>query len=101
VVVVNAAKLAINPRKASDKQYYRHSGYPGGLRSESLETLLARVPKRASRLPLRAILPKAPPGRRMLKKLRASAGPTHPHQAQQPVVRELASARCGAPSEGA
>jgi large subunit ribosomal protein L13 len=89
VVIVNAAKIAVGPRKRLQKTYYRHSGYPGGVRSESLEQLLARNPERVVRLAVRRMLPKGPLGRAMLKKLRIYAGPTHPHQAQQPVARAL------------
>ena len=89
VVIVNASKLAINPRKMVQKTYFRHSGYPGGIRSESLEHLLARNPERVVRLAVRRMLPKGPLGRQMLRKLRVYAGPTHPHQAQQPVARPL------------
>jgi large subunit ribosomal protein L13 len=89
VIVVNAAKLAVSPRKAADKLYHRHTGYPGGIRTESLEHLLARHPEKVVRLAVRRMLPKGPLGRRMLKKLKVHAGPTHPHQAQQPVVRRL------------
>ena len=89
VVVVNAAKLAVGARKALQKTYYRHSGYPGALRSESLEHLLERDPERVVKLAVRRMLPKGPLGRQMLKKLRVYAGPTHPHQAQQPVARPL------------
>jgi large subunit ribosomal protein L13 len=89
VVVVNAARLAVDPRKAAKKTYFRHSGYPGGIRSESLEHLLARNPERVVRLAVRRMLPKGPLGRQMLRKLRVYAGPTHPHQAQQPVARPL------------
>jgi large subunit ribosomal protein L13 len=89
VIVVNASKLAVDVRKAQQKQYHRHSGYPGGVRSESLEHLLARDPEKVVRLAVRRMLPKGPLGRRMLKKLRIYAGPTHPHQAQQPTVRPL------------
>ena len=89
VVVVNAAKLAVTPRKANDKLYYRHSQYPGGLRSENLEHLLARDPERVVRLAVKRMLPKGPLGRRQLKKLKVHAGPTHPHQAQQPKPRAL------------
>lgn len=93
VIVVNASKLDVGLRKAKQKQYRRHSGYPGGLRSESLEHLLARNPERVVRLAVRGMLPKGPLGRRMLKKLRVYAGPTHPHTAQQPQPRPLASGR--------
>ena len=89
VVVVNAAKLAIDPKKRVQKTYFRHSGYPGGIRSERLEHLLARNPERVVRLAVRRMLPKGPLGRSMLRKLKVYAGPTHPHQAQQPVVRPL------------
>jgi large subunit ribosomal protein L13 len=89
VIVVNASKLAVDVRKAQQKIYHRHSGYPGGVRSESLEHLLARDPEKVVRLAVRRMLPKGPLGRRMLKKLRVYSGPTHPHQAQQPTVRPL------------
>jgi large subunit ribosomal protein L13 len=69
--------------------YHRHSGYPGSIRSENLEQLLARDPERVIRLAVRRMLPKGPLGRRMLKKLRIYPGPTHPHQAQQPAARAL------------
>jgi large subunit ribosomal protein L13 len=87
--VVNAAKLAVTPRKAKDKLYHRHTGYPGGVRTENLEHLLARDPEKVVRLAVRRMLPKGPLGRRQLKKLRVYAGPTHPHHAQQPVDRSL------------
>jgi large subunit ribosomal protein L13 len=93
VVIVNAAKLDISPRKLSDKLYRRHSGYPGGLRSESLEHLLARDPERVVRLAVKGMLPKGPLGRSMITKLRIYAGPTHPHAAQQPQPRTLATTR--------
>src|SRR5215211_6497709 len=93
VVVVNAAALAISPRKLTDKTFYRHSGYPGGIRSESLEHLLARDPERVVRLAVRGMLPKGPLGRRQLKRLRVYAGPNHPHTAQQPEPRALSSTR--------
>jgi large subunit ribosomal protein L13 len=89
VVVVNAAKLAVSPKKATDKIYHRHTGYPGGVRSESLEHLLARDPEKVVRLAVRRMLPKGPLGRRQLKKLKIYAGPTHPHHAQQPIERPL------------
>jgi len=93
VIVVNASKLDVTPRKLADKQYHRHSGYPGGLTVESLEHLLARDPERVVRFAVRGMLPKGRLGRRMLKKLRVYAGPTHPHAAQQPQPFALASKR--------
>jgi len=93
VIVVNAARLDVSVRKAEAKTYYRHSGYPGGIRSESLGRLLERDPERVVRLAVKGMLPKSRLGRAMLKKLRVYAGPTHPHAAQQPQARELVSRR--------
>ena len=95
VIVVNAAKLAISPRKAEQKLYYRHSGYPGGLKETNLAHMLERDPEKVVRLAVRGMLPKNRLGRSMLRKLRVYAGPTHPHTAQQPQPRTLASARRG------
>jgi large subunit ribosomal protein L13 len=91
VVVVNAAKLDLGARKLSDKRYRRHSGYPGGLREESLEHLVARDPERVVRLAVKGMLPKGRLGRSMIRKLRVYAGPTHPHAAQQPQPYALIS----------
>jgi len=84
VIVINASKLAIDPKKATDKLYHRHTGYPGGIRTESLEHLLARDPERVVRLAVRRMLPKGPLGRQMLKKLKIYGDGTHPHHAQLP-----------------
>jgi large subunit ribosomal protein L13 len=89
VVIVNASKLAVGQRKQQQKTYFRHSGYPGGIRSESLEHMLQRDPEKVVRLAVRRMLPKGPLGRRQLKKLKIYAGPTHPHAAQKPVDRPL------------
>lgn len=91
VVIVNASKLDVSLRKSTDKLYYRHSGYPGGIRSESLERLLHRAPERVVKLAVKGMLPKSRLGRSMLKKLRVYGGPTHPHQAQNPQPHELPS----------
>jgi large subunit ribosomal protein L13 len=87
VIVVNAAKLAVSPRKAEDTVYWRHSGYPGGIKSESLGRVLERHPEKVVRRAVKGMLPKGPLGRKMLRKLRVYAGPTHPHAAQKPVAR--------------
>ena len=92
VIVVNAAKLDLSLRKREQKLYRRHSGFPGGLRSETLEHLLARDPEKVVRSAVKGMLPKGPLGRAMIKKLRVYPGPTHPHAAQQPQPRALASA---------
>jgi large subunit ribosomal protein L13 len=93
VIVVNAAKLDVSQRKLADKQYHRHSGYPGGLSTESLEHLLARDPARVVRLAVRGMLPKTRLGRKQLRKLRVYAGPEHPHAAQQPAPFAITSKR--------
>jgi large subunit ribosomal protein L13 len=93
VIVVNAARIAVSPKKGEEKLYYRHSGYPGGLRSENLAGLMARDPERVVRLAVKGMLPKGPLGRKMLRKLKVHAGPTHPHAAQQPQPLVLPYAR--------
>ncbi len=95
VIVVNAAKLDLSARKLADKRYHRHSGYPGGLSTESLEHLLARDPARVIRLAVKGMLPKGRLGRATIKKLRVYAGDSHPHSAQQPQPYPLAGSRAG------
>jgi len=92
VVVVNAAKVVLTSSKADTKVHYRHSGYPGGLKTRTYGELLATTPEEVVRISVRGMLPKGPLGRRMLKKLKVYAGPDHPHTAQQPVPRPLADA---------
>lgn len=90
VVVVNASRIAVTGKnKLSDKYYYRHSGYPGGLRSVSLAETLAKHPERVIEHAVRGMLPRGPLGRHMFGKLKAYPGPQHPHQAQQPKEIEL------------
>jgi large subunit ribosomal protein L13 len=93
VIIVNASKIAVTGVKSSDKLYYRHSGYPGGLRSETFGQLLERDPERVVRLAVKGMLPKGPLGRQMLKKLKIYGGATHPHHAQQPKDLVLTYAR--------
>jgi len=93
VIVVNAAKMDVSARKSEGKQYYRHSGYPGGIRSESLGDLLARNPEQVVRKAVRGMLPKNRLGRSMIKKLRVYSGAEHPHAAQHPQPRAVASFR--------
>jgi large subunit ribosomal protein L13 len=95
VIVVNAAKLDVGPRKAEGKVYWRHSGYPGGIKSESLGRVFARDPEKVVRQAVKGMVPKGRLGRQMLRKLRVYAGPDHPHAAQKPVARPLANARGG------
>jgi large subunit ribosomal protein L13 len=84
VIVVNADRIAVTGHKMDDKMYYRHTGYPGGLREINLRDLLVRHPTYAVKHAVRGMLPKNRLGRKMLKKLKVYAGPEHPHQAQQP-----------------
>jgi len=89
VIVVNAEKVALTGSKLEDKLAYRHSGYPGGLRSVAYRELLAKHPERVVEKAVRGMLPKNTLGRNMLRKLKVYAGPDHPHQAQQPVPFEI------------
>ena len=84
VIVINASKVKVTGNKASDKKYYHHTGYPGGIKEESFEKLLARKPEDVIEKAVRGMLPKGPLGRAMFKKLKAYKGATHPHEAQQP-----------------
>jgi len=84
VVVVNAAGVKLTGRKAQQKKYYRHSGYPGGLKETSYETLIRAHPERVITEAVRGMLPKTRQGRQLIKKLKVYRGPTHRHQAQQP-----------------
>ena len=91
VVIINASKLDVSLRKSADKLYWRHSGYPGGIKSESLERLMERAPERVVKLAVKGMLPKTRLGRSMIKKLRVYAGPNHPHTAQLPQPHPLPS----------
>ena len=89
VIIVNAEKVRVTGRKLDQKLYYRHSGYPGGLKSISLRDQLNRYPERVLQAAIRGMLPKNKLGRRMIKKLKVYAGDAHPHEAQQPRPLEL------------
>ena len=91
VVVVNADKIRVSGKKLTDKIYYRHSGYPGGLRQETLKDLLARRPERVIELAVRGMLPDNRLGDAMYRKLKVYAGPNHPHAAQNPASLDQAS----------
>jgi len=93
VIIINASKVVLTSNKAEAKQVYRHTGYPGGIRSTSYATLLADKPERAVRRTVRGMLPKNRLGRQMLKKLKVYAGPDHPHAAQRPRTLNLDDAR--------
>ena len=89
VVVVNAQKIRVTGRKLDQKFYYRHSGYPSGLKAVSLRDQLDQHPDRVIRLAVRGMLPKNRLGRQMIKKLKIYATPDHPHEAQQPKPFQL------------
>ena len=93
VIIINADKVVLTSNKAETKRVYRHSGYPGGIKSATYAELLDRKPEDAVRRTVRGMLPKNRLGRQMLKKLKVYAGPTHPHAAQQPEPLEIDAAR--------
>ena len=89
VIVINADKVALSGNKLEQKRAYRHSGYPGGLRSMSYGELMEKRPERIVEKAVRGMLPKNSLGRKTLRKLKVYAGPDHPHSAQQPVPFEI------------
>jgi large subunit ribosomal protein L13 len=84
VVVVNAEKVAVTGNKAEAKEYFTHSGYPGGAKSVKLSEMLSKKPEHVIRHAVGGMLPKNSLGRQMLKKLKVYSGPSHPHKAQEP-----------------
>jgi large subunit ribosomal protein L13 len=89
VIVVNAEKITVTGRKREQKRYYRHSGYPGGLRSRTLAEMLERRPEEVIRHAVKGMLPRNRLGRAQLRKLKVYAGPDHPHAAQTPDQMEV------------
>ncbi len=89
VIVVNAEKIAITSDKSVQKIYYRHSGFPGGLKEETFEELMSRKPERIIERAVRGMIPKNRLGRQIGSKLKVYVGPDHPHQAQGPKPLEL------------
>jgi large subunit ribosomal protein L13 len=89
VIIINADKVIMSRNKAEDKRVYRHSGYPGGIKSESYANLLDRKPADAVRGTVKGMLPKGPLGRQQMTKLKVYAGPVHPHTAQAPKPLEI------------
>ena len=89
VIVVNAEKVHVTGNKRQGKLYYRHSGYPGGLRSRTLEEMLSRRPEEVIRLAVKGMLPRNRLARKQLTKLKIYAGPEHPHAAQKPQPMEI------------
>lgn len=93
VIIVNAARIRVTGKKLQDKMYVRHSGYPGGFRSETLERLLQRRPEEVIRRAVRGMLPQNRLGEKMIRKLHVYAGAEHPHAAQKPQAMKEASTR--------
>ena len=89
VVVINAEKVRVTGRKTERKIYYRHTGYPGGLKQTNFAKLQASKPERVIQKAVKGMLPKGPLGYAMIKKLKIYAGATHPHSAQQPKTLEI------------
>lgn len=93
VIIVNADKVVLTAGKADSKVLYRHTGYPGGIKSQSYAEALARRPEEAVRRTIKGMLPKNRLGSQMISKLKVYAGPVHPHAAQKPKVLDIAHAR--------
>jgi len=89
IVIINAEKIRVTGKKVSDKIYYSHSGYPGGLKHISYEKLMAKNPTAIIEKAVKGMLPKGPLGREMFRKLKVFSGSTHEHEAQQPKPLEL------------
>ncbi|HTT07682.1 MAG TPA: 50S ribosomal protein L13 [Gammaproteobacteria bacterium] len=89
IIVVNAEKVRVTGRKATDKIYYRHSGYPGGLSETSFQKLIKRAPAKVIEIAVKGMLPRGPLGRQMFRKLKVYKGAAHKHSAQQPQTLEI------------
>ena len=89
IVIVNAEKVLVTGNKEQGKIYWRHTGFPGGIRGTSVEKMRAEHPERMLEIAVKGMLPKNPLGRAMFRKLKVYSGPDHPHSAQQPQVLEL------------
>ncbi|MCR5859220.1 50S ribosomal protein L13 [Mesorhizobium sp. J428] len=92
VIIVNAAKVALTGKKYTDKMYYWHTGHPGGIKERTARDLLeGRFPERVVEKAVERMIPRGPLGRRQMKNLKVYAGAEHPHEAQQPVVLDVAA----------
>jgi len=92
VIVINASQIKVTGKKEQDKVYYRHSGYPGGLKETTFDKLQEKDPTRIIEIAVKGMMPKNPLGRAMLRKLKVYAGSDHPHEAQQPTEINLEKA---------
>lgn len=89
VIIINASKVRLTGKKPQTKVYRRHSGYPGGLKTISFASMMAKYPERVVEHAVRGMLPKGPMGRQLFRRMRVYAGPKHPHEAQKPVPLAL------------
>lgn len=89
VVVINADKIKVTGRKMEQKRYYRHSGFPGGLKSKTLGEMMEKKPENVLTLAVKGMLPRTRLGKQQLKKLKVYAGSSHPHEAQQPTTLDF------------
>ncbi|TNV19926.1 50S ribosomal protein L13 [Buttiauxella sp. B2] len=89
IIVLNAEKIAVTGNKRTDKVYYRHTGYVGGIKQATFEEMIARHPERVIEIAVKGMLPKGPLGRAMFRKLKVYAGTEHNHAAQQPQVLDI------------
>ena len=89
IVVINADKVRVTGNKAKAKTYYRHTGYPGGLKDITFDKLIEKAPERVIQSAVKGMLPRGPLGREMFRKLKVYVGSAHPHAAQQPQALEL------------
>lgn len=89
IVVINADKITVTGKKSEDKRYYRHTGYPGGIKEINFNKLLARKPEDVLHKAVKGMLPRGPLGYAMIKKLKLYAGTEHPHTAQQPKTLDI------------
>lgn len=89
IVVINAEKISVTGKKRTDKVYYHHSGYPGGIKSRSFEDMVEKAPERVVEMAVKGMMPKNKLSRSMLGKLKVYAGGEHPHSAQQPQSLEI------------
>ena len=89
IVVINAEEITVTGKKAHDKKYYRHTGFPGGIRETNFEKLIAHKPEAVLEKAVKGMLPKGPLGYAMIKKMKVYAGTEHPHTAQQPQVLDI------------